>query len=62
MQFKNNAAEIIKKLTTLNKKKPSQKKKKNVCLKFYVKRDLKKKNNSTLHGSNIPENFINKIN
>lgn len=61
MQFKNNAAEIIKKLTTLNKKKPSQKKK-NVCLKFYVKRDLKKKNNSTLHGSNIPENFINKIN
>ena len=50
----------LQKLTTLNKKKPSQKEK-NVCLKFYVKRDLNKKT-STLHGSNIPENFINKTN
>lgn len=61
MQFKNNAAEIIKKLTTLNKKNPSQKKKE--CLfEILCKKRFEKKTNSTLHGSNIPENFINKIN
>ena len=55
MQLKLTKADNIEQEKTISKRKE--------CLfEILCKKRFEKKNNSTLHGSNIPENFINKIN